>query len=403
MHHSVAGWLLLACLPGVAIAGVAAPLQAFTLGDVERSVVRVVNPALDATGSGTVISANGDVLTNQHMTAGGRGLLVISEFSEGPKQAEIVWEAPSKDLAIIRAPGLGLPPARLFTGQPEKGSPVYAMGYPGASDLASLALDATLTVGVLGRIFSSPLPNWDVTILQHDAEVNTGNSGGPLFDDCGRVIGVNTAVPRRTTPGINWGSHIQESIGLLRAQGIAFSSDASSCDAFLGRLGRHHMLLIVLAVLALLALGLYLRRQALLRAAAKVVEPLSRLSGSRKHARDTPDGNAAPAGTVHVALTGFDTKGLPINIVLRRADLDRHAGGFTVGRHSLLVDHALADKRLSRRHARFSQANGGTVVEDLNSTNGTKVNGRSCAPFEPVEIRPGDLVGLGDIALRVSS
>ena len=152
-------------------------------------------------------------------------------------------------------------------------------------------------------------------------------------------------------------------------------------------------LIALVAVVTLVALGLALRkpRQEIIRVAGKMAAPLSRLaqSGLRKQ----PD----------IALTGFDTQGRPVTLRLSRADLDRQQGGFTVGRHPLLVDHVLDGKRLSKRHARFSGRNGAVFVEDLNSSNGTSVNGTACPPFQPVQIRPGDVVDVGDIALRVSS
>ena len=452
MNHRIECWLIVVCLLGWSV-----PLHGFDSSQVERSVVRVINrtPSGTGTGSGTVINASGDVLTNHHVTNGSHNLFVISEFSNGEKPAQIVWESPEKDLALIRAPGLGLPAAPLFSGQPKKGEPVYSLGYPGAADLGDLALDATLTSGVLSRIFPSPQPQWNVTILQHDAEINSGNSGGPLFDNCGRVIGVNTAGPIETTPGINWSSHIKEAITLLRARGIDFSSDGPPCVATtsgapgsssaatdeqarqaaqeaLGQAGTAtqqaqdaqaqadqaqqaveevrsdiksatqasrltNTFVALVAVATLLALGLALRkpRQELLRvagqAAGKLAAPLSQLVQAVRPRK--------PA----IALTGFDNQGRPVSLRLHQADLDRQQGGFTVGRHPLLVDSVLDGERLSRRHARFSGSNGSVFVEDLNSSHGTRINGTACLPFQPVQIRPGDMVEVGGIALRVSS
>lgn len=469
MNHRIGCWLIAVCLLGWAV-----PLHGFDVNRVERSVVRIINqtPSGIGTGSGTVINAGGDVLTNHHVTAGGHNLFVISEFSNGEKPAQIVWESPEKDLALIRAPGLDLPAAPLFSGRPEKGESVYSLGYPGAADLGDLALDATLTSGVLGRIFPSPQPRWNVTILQHDADINSGNSGGPLFDNCGRVIGVNTAGPIETSPGINWSSHIAEAITLLRTGGIDFSADGSPCmpvpsaspgssdtgtdeharqtaQEALGQAGTAkqqaqeaqaqaaqatqaveevrggvesatqtaqeaqtqaaqatravaetkqasrltNTFVALVAVVTLLALGLALRkpRQEIIRVAGQIAAPLSQLVQSVRPRK--------PA----IALTGFDSQGQPVSLRLHRADLDRQQGGFTVGRHPLLVDRVLNGERLSRRHARFSGSHGSVFVEDLNSSHGTRINGTACPPFQPVQIRPGDMVEVGDMALRVSS
>ena len=474
MNYRILCWLTLAWL-----AGWAAPLYAFELSQVERSVVRIFNqtPSGMGMGSGTVINANGDVLTNQHVTDGGSRLFVISEFSNGEQPARIVWESEEKDLALIRAAGLGLPPATLLTGEPEKGAPAYSLGYPAISDFGTMAWDVTVTGGVLSRIFNWPQPDdWNVVALQHDAQISGGNSGGPLFDNCGRVIGVNTSGPREDESFVNWSSHIKEAIALLRARGIEFSSEASPCVAAApsssgagvdeqaraqaeqatqavedvrsginsatqtaqdartqaeqatqavedvrggvesatqtaqdaqaqaeqaaqaveearsaGRLT--NTLVALVAVVTLVALGLALRkpRQEIVRVAGQIAAPLSRLVQSVRRKK--------PA----VALTGFDAQGRPVTLMLGRADLDTQQGGFTVGRHPLLVDQVLEGERLSKRHARFSGSSGSIFVEDLNSSNGTSVNGTVCPPFQPMQIQPGDMIDVGGIALRVSS
>ena len=125
--------------------------------------------------------------------------------------------------------------------------------------------------------------------------------------------------------------------------------------------------------------------------AGQIAAPLSRLVQSVR--RQKPD----------IALTGFDAQGQPVMLKLSPAELDAQQGGFTVGRHPLLVDQVLNGERLSKRHARFSGNNGSVFVEDLNSSNGTSVNGRACLPFQSMQIQPGDTVDVGDITLRVSS
>ena len=379
-----------------------------------------------------------------------KSLSVISEFSNGEQPAQIVWELEEKDLAVIRAPSLSLPAASLFSGEPEKGAPVYSLGYPVISDFGAVAWDVTVTGGVLSRIFNWPQPDWNVEALQHDAQISGGNSGGPLFDNCGRVIGVNTAGPHQDESFVNWSSHIKEAIALLRERGIEFSADSSPCvsadpgtaeaveeaiesadeagtkadeaggkadeakDIAIDAGGKAdeakdiateaaesvrltNTLVALVAVVTLVALGLALRkpRQEIIRVAGhvaeKVAEPLSRLAQSVRRKKRA------------IALTGFDAQGRPVTLMLSRAELDTQQGGFTVGRHSLLVDQVLNGERLSKRHARFSGDNGSVFVEDLNSSNGTHVNGRACPPFQPMQIQPGDTVDVGDIALRVSS
>ncbi len=461
MQRHVVCWILIAWL-----AVWVGPLYASEwsqLSQVEESVVRVINVThqLDdngkpiiSSGSGTVITANGHILTNHHVIKGSRRLLVVSEFSTEPQAAEVVWKSSTKDLAVIKVSGLDLPAATLFSGELKKTAVVRAIGYPGVSDMGSMALDATVTPGEISRIFPSPQTDWNVTIVQHTAGINPGNSGGPLFDNCGRVVGVNTAGPSRDSEDTNWASHINESIRALRGQpelrGIAFTEDATPCVSVTGgsdpaaanaaaeanlqaesaQQGAQqaqqqaesatqtaqeaqaqadqatqaveealqatrmtNTLIALVAVVTFVALGLALRkpRREIIRVAGQMVEPLSRLAQSVRRGK--------PA----IALTGFDAQGQPVALRLSRTDLNRQQGGFTVGQHPLLVDQVLNGERLSKRHARFSGSHGSVFVEDLNSSNGTSVNGVACPPFQPVQIRPGDMVDVGGIALRVSA
>ena len=169
------------------------------------------------------------------------------------------------------------------------------------------------------------------------------------------------------------------------------------------RVGRQNTFVALLALLTLLALILAMRRprQAIVRVAGNAMEPLRR---SFKPAGRKPALAAPPGETARVVLTGFDGRGKPVNIPMPGAELDPKRGGFTLGRHHLLVDRVLDDEQVSKRHARFTYSEHGYFVEDLNSTNGTVINGTQiCPPFKSMPFRPGDTVRLGGIELTVSA
>ena len=215
----------------------------------ERSVVRIISKSADGTSTGTgfVINTDGYVVTNHHVVAGASevGVVPTNTTSVLPVGDIAVWE--ELDLAVIQVPGLGLPPVMLSLVKPKKGQKVWAIGYPGGADRESLADDPTVQAGVAGRVFSGRWSTRDLVIIQHSAPTNPGNSGGPLLDDCGNVIGVNTQaslivikdpsgsyarVPHAA--GIYWSSFIGETARLLRSRGISFQHDDTVCTAAAG-------------------------------------------------------------------------------------------------------------------------------------------------------------------------
>ena len=91
-----------------------------------------------------------------------------------------------------------------------------------------------------------------------------------------------------------------------------------------------------------------------------------------------------------------------LRFVLGETELAHADIGLVLGRHPSLCDRTLDDLTISRRHCRFSLREGRLLIEDLNSLNGTRVDGRDVAPFSPVPVADGNTVTLGRVALMVS-
>jgi serine protease Do len=150
-------------------------------------------PVRRGTGSGFVIDADGSILTNHHVIEGADRILVT--LSDGRTlRATLVGSDPETDVALVKVDASGpLPVAAIGDSSNLRvGEWVCAIGNP-------LGYEHSVTVGVVSfvgrKLFDQSLDNY----IQTDAAINLGNSGGPLINARGEVIGINTAVSSRTS------------------------------------------------------------------------------------------------------------------------------------------------------------------------------------------------------------
>jgi len=224
----------------------AKPVSANTPTDL-TSVVEKVLPSVvqvnvqsggqKGVGSGVIISQDGKILTNNHVVSGADKLTVT--LSDGRTvDASVVRTDPSNDLALIQAKGVsGLTAATLGdSGTVKVGDQVIAIGSPGG-------LQGTVTTGIVSALNrevtvsgeerrQSPFPfsrnGSDSTVSYHaiqtDASINQGNSGGPLFNSAGEVIGINSAIY----------SPVSSPDGAAGSVGIGFSIPINSAKEVIG-------------------------------------------------------------------------------------------------------------------------------------------------------------------------
>lgn len=147
------------------------------------------------TGSGVIMSPDGYILTNNHVIEDARNVEVVLPGDEQIYSAEIIGTDPLSDLAVIKIEGEGFPTARF--GDPSSlrvGDWVIALG-----NALGLEGGPTVTIGIVSNLKRS-FPIGEIgesafyDVIQTDADINRGNSGGPLVDLNGDVVGINTFV-----------------------------------------------------------------------------------------------------------------------------------------------------------------------------------------------------------------
>jgi S1-C subfamily serine protease len=272
-------------------------------------VERVVQKGHGGVGSGVVISPDGLVLTNSHVVEGAKELRLTDPEGRS-MEARLIGEDPDTDLALVRAGAArNLVSATLGDSKRlRRGQLAVAIGNP-------LGFESTVTAGVisaLGRSLRARTGRLIEDVIQTDAALNPGNSGGPLVSSRGEVIGINTAV-------------------IAGAQGICFAVASNTAQYVLSEILQHGRV-----------------RRAFIGVAAQTVAVLRRHARAAEIENDLgamitatePNGPASAAGLMSydivVRLDGQPVTGVDDMIRLLNGERIGHAVMFDVLRRGQL-------------------------------------------------------------------
>jgi S1-C subfamily serine protease len=396
---------------------------------ISRATVRVVvleNGEPVGHGTGFFISRQGHVATNRHVVETAEQIGVL--YREGDqvflRRASVVALGEEADLAIlkidpIRAAGVAV----LATGDLAPGQRIMTVGFPGVLDegkwrtlkegvvetkpgrewkIVSAGDTDDFTPAVFTGAVAKCLTTSGMRLVLHSAKISPGNSGGPLIDEEGRVCGVNTALVPASVAGSDYPVSIHASClaSLAREHGIPVVVETGKVSLPGWGRGAVPALVALVAVLSVLCAVLLFRRPR-----AAIARSVSRVS---RAVRKNPSAPAPVPAARPVApeprrvflFRGRSPDGHSCQLRIDSRMLRASGGRVVVGRNPDICQLHLPHDSVSRQHATFVLLDGVLHVEDRNSGNGTRVNGREVpVGSAPVPVHPGDRLALGEVEL----
>lgn len=448
----------------------------FNASKAEKGVVRIAvlqdlaGNITWSTGSGFQIGSD-LVVTNHHVVkdSGSKTLVVASRKSDTAIEihdATILHEDQELDFAILKVPGLSGNSLTLSEASIEKGSQAFAIGFPSSADASQNAgskqgegeskfielvfspkrgifenansdvvefLDPTVSSGEVRKLVSrkwDPKNKTKLEVIDHDVNIGHGNSGGPLFDICGRVIGINTAgIDLSAADSVKNSSRATELIKFLKQKNISADTTSSPCEASTSFSGWWFLSIIVaLSVfVVILKLNWKQAKESYTQFTKRGSSPAS-VQGA-----DSTDGPIWENGEIIDTQSGSENSGaarqLPLDNAPSRSDpksslvanwllvgdgstgpisigytqIAENGGSLSIGRKNGAADIIISNTSLSKVHAFLSLLEDQLQINDNHSSNGTKINGVRLAPGRPASLKINDQIALGEVSLTLQS
>jgi hypothetical protein len=357
------------------------------------------------------------IATNHHVIKGAVKMIAVTPNRTGEGKShpiELIWDSPKSDLALLKAPGLNLPPLVLSEKLPPKGLNVTAIGYPGVADRAVdfKGVESTLTQGIVGRIIDSPLidggPN--INMIQHSAAINSGNSGGPLVDNCGRVVGINESKAKSRIERDGKGFSINQSDGIslalattaltngLKVSNIAYTSSVIDCLSEQTSTPQNNSFATWVQIIGI-SIALILAGGAFFFSIKK--KEVIRETFTQFRRRKPENNYATPVQQNTLKswrLKGDYPDGRVINISINSSMFNH--GPIFIGRDSNLCKVLIDDPSVSRKHAVIELSADSLKISDPGSTNGTWLDREKIDP-RPIQMRYGQILTVGKVRLKL--
>lgn len=388
----------------------ATPASADNLTEAMRSstvpVVCVVSPTNLGAGSGFLVADGKHVVTNRHVVActneGGK-VGIMAAHGE-LVQAAVLWQSAAKDLAILRVeknPG-GQVVAFATRSTMEERDKVIVAGYPGAALRSTRDFGrVSFAEGIISKFTELDSPEGTIKHIQITAPVNPGNSGGPLFNELGQVVGINVQksmaavlVVDPTAPqgirqervplgeGVAWAILSDELLVELERLHLPFNATRAKPNAVAAEFGRQPILFTLIGltmVLAMAAVGLLANR----RSRVVVKDALTRGRDALTQRAATPA--KVPQKPVLRGITGpYANTAVPL-------DTEQIAIGRDASLCQLVLPADATD--VGRRHCtvRWDKASETFVLDDCWTSNGTFMdNGERIDSAKPRFLKPGE-------------
>jgi pSer/pThr/pTyr-binding forkhead associated (FHA) protein/S1-C subfamily serine protease len=382
-------------------------------------------------GSAYLVSRQGHWVTNQHVIEEENlEYFLLTALLPKPDflPVKVLWKDGKKDLAVLQSePPDDIAPLVFADAQyiiPTL--PVSSIGFPGASDDLSKRnvqdtgyndpdayLSPKINSGTLSNNFHLRENNSNAKMWQHNAAISSGNSGGPLVNECGQVVGTNS-MGHADWQAANGAIDLSELLPVLDDPlHVDYTKASGVCERPAVRIPKWmYGVLAGIAALVACTLGflLYLRRlllqgralphaisgprsQAVLRSIVRIPPPPDPKPRPQPQPWSQPQPQPQPQPRPQPQPQPRSNEGGFRLSSARLGDITLHAGQeVIIGSSGERANIVIPEKIISMAHVRLSHRGGQLMVEDLKSTNGTFINGRRLTA--PEALRPGDVLSL---------